>query len=119
MAPISTVRRDGTDRYRLEETDMLDSPPDARWRSHAALLAAGTFAVGTDGFVIAGLLPTIGESLQVRIGQAGQPRDAPSAGHRLRTGLRELRTAGGCARRRSAAAHRGAHGAPGARRGQR
>jgi DHA1 family inner membrane transport protein len=51
---------------------MLDSPPDARWRSHAVVLAAGTFAVGTDAFVIAGLLPSIAGSLQVSIGQAGQ-----------------------------------------------
>lgn len=51
---------------------MRDAPPDARWRSHAVVLATGTFAVGTDAFVIAGLLPSIAESLQVSVGRAGQ-----------------------------------------------
>jgi DHA1 family inner membrane transport protein len=46
--------------------------PDARWRSRAAVLAIGTFAVGTDAFVVAGLLPPIADSLHVTVGQAGQ-----------------------------------------------
>jgi DHA1 family inner membrane transport protein len=48
------------------------APSDARWRSHASVLAVGTFAVGTDAFVVAGLLPSIAESLQVSVGEAGQ-----------------------------------------------
>ncbi|WP_308369381.1 MULTISPECIES: MFS transporter [unclassified Streptomyces] len=35
-------------------------------------LALATFAVGTDGFVIAGLLPSIADDLQVSVPQAGQ-----------------------------------------------
>ncbi|WP_428815121.1 MFS transporter [Streptomyces albus subsp. chlorinus] len=42
------------------------------WRSHACVLALGTFAVGTDAFVIAGLLPDISDSLHVSVGAAGQ-----------------------------------------------
>ncbi|ARF58509.1 MFS transporter [Streptomyces gilvosporeus] len=42
------------------------------WRGHAAALAFGAFAVGTDAFVIAGLLPDIGSSLHVSVGAAGQ-----------------------------------------------
>jgi DHA1 family inner membrane transport protein len=33
------------------------APSDARWRSHASVLAVGTFAVGTDAFVVAGPAP--------------------------------------------------------------
>lgn len=36
------------------------------------MLAFGTFAVGTDAFVIAGLLPDISRSLSVSVGAAGQ-----------------------------------------------
>ncbi|ARZ66063.1 putative transmembrane efflux protein from the major facilitator superfamily [Streptomyces albireticuli] len=36
------------------------------------MLALGTFAVGTDAFVIAGLLPEISDSLDVSVGAAGQ-----------------------------------------------
>ncbi|KJK56556.1 MFS transporter [Saccharothrix sp. ST-888] len=43
-----------------------------RWRAHVAVLAFGTFAVGTDAFVIAGLLPDIGKSLHIDVGAAGQ-----------------------------------------------
>ncbi|GAA2141273.1 MFS transporter [Streptomyces synnematoformans] len=42
------------------------------WRSHAAVLAFGTFAVGTDAFVIAGVLPDIADSLGVSVAAAGQ-----------------------------------------------
>ncbi|GAA4536290.1 MFS transporter [Amycolatopsis samaneae] len=42
------------------------------WRSHAAMLALGAFAVGTDAFVIAGVLPSIADSLGVGIAAAGQ-----------------------------------------------
>ncbi|WBB58211.1 MFS transporter [Streptomyces sp. WMMC500] len=44
----------------------------ARWRAHAAVLAFGTFAVGTDAFVIAGVLPDIADSLGVSVAAAGQ-----------------------------------------------
>jgi DHA1 family inner membrane transport protein len=36
-----------------------------------AVLALGAFAVGTDSFVIAGILPRIGQSLHVSVGSAG------------------------------------------------
>lgn len=42
------------------------------WRTHACVLALGTFAVGTDAFVIAGLLPDIGDDLGISVGAAGQ-----------------------------------------------
>jgi MFS transporter, DHA1 family, inner membrane transport protein len=42
------------------------------WRLLSAVLAFGTFAVGTDAFVIAGILPDISRSLGVSIGAAGQ-----------------------------------------------
>jgi DHA1 family inner membrane transport protein len=45
---------------------------DERWRSHALALAVGTFAVGTDAFVIAGILPEIAHSLEVNVQAAGQ-----------------------------------------------
>jgi MFS transporter, DHA1 family, inner membrane transport protein len=43
-----------------------------RWRPHVAVLAFGAFAVGTDGFVVAGLLPAIAASYDVSVGAAGQ-----------------------------------------------
>ncbi|GAA0945870.1 MFS transporter [Nonomuraea longicatena] len=43
-----------------------------RWRPHVAVLAFGAFAVGTDGFVVAGLLPAIAASYEVSVGAAGQ-----------------------------------------------
>ncbi|MFB1043455.1 MFS transporter [Streptomyces chrestomyceticus] len=59
------------------------APPDPRaaasatsgpgsWRFHGAVLAAGTFVVGTDAFVIAGVLPGIAADLHVGRGAAGQ-----------------------------------------------
>lgn len=42
------------------------------WRARAAVLTLGTFAVGTDGFVIVGLLPQIQKTLQVSTAAAGQ-----------------------------------------------
>lgn len=44
----------------------------SRWRRHAVTLAFGTFAVGTDAFVIAGLLPDISASLDISVAAAGQ-----------------------------------------------
>ncbi|MET8811084.1 MFS transporter [Streptomyces sp. NPDC004549] len=48
------------------------TPEGRPWRTHATVLALGTFAVGTDAFVIAGLLPDISDSLDVSVGAAGQ-----------------------------------------------
>ncbi|WP_148223106.1 MFS transporter [Paraburkholderia xenovorans] len=42
------------------------------WRSQVAMLAIGTFAVGTDAFVIAGVLPSIASSMRVSLPEAGQ-----------------------------------------------
>ncbi|WP_371482695.1 MFS transporter [Kitasatospora sp. NBC_00315] len=53
-------------------TDTAESPRDDRWRAHVMVLAFGTFAVGTDAFVIAGLLPDISRSLGVGVAAAGQ-----------------------------------------------
>ncbi|MBV8932739.1 MAG: MFS transporter [Kutzneria sp.] len=46
--------------------------PNSGWRAQAAVLAFGTFAVGTDAFVIAGVLPAVSRSLSVSIAAAGQ-----------------------------------------------
>ena len=43
-----------------------------RWLPHVSVLAFGAFAVGTDAFVIAGLLPAISDSLSVSVAAAGQ-----------------------------------------------
>ncbi len=51
---------------------MFRPDSDPKWRSHALALAFGTFAVGTDAFVIAGILPQIGQSLEVSVQAAGQ-----------------------------------------------
>lgn len=48
------------------------SEPQTRWKGPAAILAVGTFAVGTDAFVIAGVLPSIASSLGVGLAAAGQ-----------------------------------------------
>ncbi|MER8028852.1 MFS transporter [Streptomyces bauhiniae] len=50
----------------------IAAPDVPAWRTHACVLALGTFAVGTDAFVIAGLLPDISDSLGVSVGAAGQ-----------------------------------------------
>ncbi|WP_211241407.1 MFS transporter [Pseudonocardia spinosispora] len=42
------------------------------WRRPASMLAIGSFAVGTDAFVIAGILPSMADSLAVSVGVAGQ-----------------------------------------------
>ncbi|MGP3951561.1 MFS transporter [Streptomyces sp. 7N604] len=46
--------------------------PQGRWRSHAVTLAFGTFVVGTDAYVIAGVLPDIADALNVSVAAAGQ-----------------------------------------------
>ncbi|MFC4114037.1 MFS transporter [Nonomuraea zeae] len=47
-------------------------PGESPWRGRAAVLTLGTFAVGTDGFVIVGLLSQIQKTLQVSTAAAGQ-----------------------------------------------
>jgi DHA1 family inner membrane transport protein len=42
------------------------------WRARTAILTLGTFAVGTDGFIVVGLLPEIHETLHVSTAAAGQ-----------------------------------------------
>ncbi|MER7081185.1 MFS transporter, partial [Saccharopolyspora kobensis] len=46
--------------------------PATRVPLRVAVLALGTFAVGTDAFVVAGVLPEIAADLDVGIAQAGQ-----------------------------------------------
>ncbi|NLU66105.1 MFS transporter [Streptomyces sp. HNM0574] len=46
--------------------------PGRGWRARTAVLTLGTFAVGTDGFVIVGLLPEMRRTLDVSMAQAGQ-----------------------------------------------
>ena len=46
--------------------------PSPHWRAHAMALAFGTFAVGTDAFVVAGVLPSISSTLAVSTASAGQ-----------------------------------------------
>jgi DHA1 family inner membrane transport protein len=46
--------------------------PSPHWRAHAMALAFGTFAVGTDAFVVAGVLPSISSTLAVSAASAGQ-----------------------------------------------
>ncbi|MEV5594124.1 MFS transporter [Streptomyces sp. NPDC052496] len=48
------------------------APGAADWRFHGAVLALGTFVVGTDAFVIAGVLPDIAADLHIGLGAAGQ-----------------------------------------------
>ncbi|WP_020015028.1 MFS transporter [Promicromonospora sukumoe] len=48
-----------------------DERPD-RWIVPVALLAIGTFAIGTDSFVLAGILPELSADLEVSEGAAGQ-----------------------------------------------
>ncbi len=46
--------------------------PSPHWRTYSLQLALGTFAVGTDAFVIAGVLPSIASTLKVSTASAGQ-----------------------------------------------
>lgn len=47
-------------------------PGERPWRARTAVLTLGTFVVGTDGFIIVGLLPEIQESLDISAAAAGQ-----------------------------------------------
>lgn len=50
-------------------TPLLRAPP---WLPSALVLACGTFAMGTDSFVLAGVMPQIASGLHVSVGAAGQ-----------------------------------------------
>ena len=41
-------------------------------RLHLVVLAVGTFTLGVDGFVLAGLLPQVSSDLRVSVSTAGQ-----------------------------------------------
>lgn len=56
----------------MDNKPALGIPNQASWLAPVAVLAFGTFAVGTDAFVIAGLLPAISRSLSVSVAAAGQ-----------------------------------------------
>lgn len=61
------------DRFRLFECNRtIEAREVIILNYRLALLALGTFALGTDGFVIAGILPVIAHSLAVSVAQAGQ-----------------------------------------------
>lgn len=49
-----------------------DPASPRRWHGPVALLAFGTFAMGTDSFVVAGILPQIAKGLSVSVSSAGQ-----------------------------------------------
>ncbi|GIJ30416.1 MFS transporter [Micromonospora qiuiae] len=53
-------------------TETETSSGEQPWRARTAVLALGTFVVGTDGFIIVGLLPEIHETLGVSTAAAGQ-----------------------------------------------
>lgn len=48
-----------------------DTSGEHAWRARVAVLTLGTFAVGTDGFIIVGLLPEIHKTFDVSTGDAG------------------------------------------------
>ncbi|MFI6986415.1 MFS transporter [Embleya sp. NPDC050154] len=70
--PVTRTSRPNPSADRIEP-DIAQAPgSDHAWRRHAAVLAIGTFVMGTDAFVISGVLPDIADSLHVGIGAAGQ-----------------------------------------------
>jgi DHA1 family inner membrane transport protein len=73
----------------------------SRWRAHAIALAFGTFAVGTDAFVIAGVLPSVATSLHVMPAAAGQLMTVFSLAYALASPILSALTAVGPAARRS------------------
>lgn len=58
-------------RVGVSEWAMNSAQRHPRWRLISLLLASGAFIVGTDSFVIAGLLPEVADSLNASTGQAG------------------------------------------------
>lgn len=75
MEPISTIS-DRLVRHQPQqsatEAAMDSSAPARGVPARTFILAAGTFAVGTDAFVVAGVLPQIAGSLRVSTAEAGQ-----------------------------------------------
>lgn len=55
-----------------ETAQTTEVPCPGPWLGRVLALALGTFVVGTDAFVIAGLLPDISSSLDISTGAAGQ-----------------------------------------------
>jgi DHA1 family inner membrane transport protein len=53
-------------------TESEVTSPERPWRARTAVLTLGTFVVGTDGFIIVGLLPEIHRTLHVSTAAAGQ-----------------------------------------------
>ncbi|MFJ5231043.1 MFS transporter [Kitasatospora sp. NPDC088391] len=68
------------------------APADRGLRA-AAVLALGTFAVGTDAFVTAGFLPAVAGSLHVSTAAAGQSVSLFAAGYALASPLLAVATA--------------------------
>ncbi len=64
-------------------TPSASSVASGSWRRHVVLLAFGTFVVGTDAFVMAGLLPLLARSLHVGVASAGQVVSVFSLGYAL------------------------------------
>lgn len=68
--------RSGSSDHGLTTRAAADIPPTAgpapAWLASAATLALGAFAMGTDSFVVAGILPEIARGLETDAGQAGQ-----------------------------------------------
>ncbi|WP_153533094.1 MFS transporter [Actinomadura macrotermitis] len=58
------------------KTAAAPAAPAARGLGSTAVLALGTFAVGTDAYVVAGFLPAMADSLRVSEGAAGQSATA-------------------------------------------
>lgn len=56
----------------METMETTSRGPAVRWRPLAALLATGTFVIGTDAYVIAGVLPEVADSLRISVAEAGQ-----------------------------------------------
>jgi len=55
-----------------KQTGPVPVPESRGWGGPVALLAVGTFAMGTDSFVLAGILPQIARGLHASTGDAGQ-----------------------------------------------
>ncbi|WP_234445325.1 MFS transporter [Streptomyces rimosus] len=70
------------------------SAASGSWRFHGAVLALGTFVVGTDAFVIAGVLPDIAADLHIGLGAAGQLVTTFAIGYALLSPLLAALTAG-------------------------
>ena len=53
-------------------TDTITETPTSRWNLQIWLLALGMFAIGTDLFIVSGLLPALGHDLGLSTAAAGQ-----------------------------------------------